>query len=373
MPGIFSLNIHADYRCRHSGACCQSDWDVPVELPVYRGLEQALREGRVRAEAPSWGGAPPLVTDDLPPDAGAVVSRTDEGRCVFYARPSGLCAIHRDLGAELLPPTCRHFPRLAVRDARGTFISLTHYCPTAADMLFRDMPLRIVEDPPAFPPSDYEGLDVADDAWPPLLHPAMLMDLDGYAAWERHMVRRCDRDGLSPESVLATLRRDAMLLLDFDPQRESLAARIAGLPEGCLTAEAPPSLEPSLAAWHEVMQQAVPDAYRPAADEAGLDEAYRAHVRDQWPAWAAPLRRYVAAKAFANWTAYQGTGLRAIVAGLEAALALVRVETARQCRDRAAALDRPALLEGIRQAEWILNHLAGGEELAGSWSKSEHG
>ena len=39
---VFALSIHADYRCRHSGACCSADWDVPIELPVYRTLKQAV-------------------------------------------------------------------------------------------------------------------------------------------------------------------------------------------------------------------------------------------------------------------------------------------------------------------------------------------
>ena len=78
----------------------------------------------------------------------------------------------------MLPSTCRHFPRLAVRDARGTFISLTHYCPTAAASLFRvDVPIEIVESPPAFPEAEYDGLVVKAGEWPPLLRPQMLTDL----------------------------------------------------------------------------------------------------------------------------------------------------------------------------------------------------
>ena len=39
---MLSLSIHADYRCRHSGVCCSADWDVPVELPIYKTLNEAL-------------------------------------------------------------------------------------------------------------------------------------------------------------------------------------------------------------------------------------------------------------------------------------------------------------------------------------------
>ena len=79
-------------------------------------------------------------------------------------------------------------------------------------------------------------------------------------------------------------------------------------------------------------------------------------------------RDYVAAKAFASWTAYQGRGVATIVRGLEAALALVRVEAARQCRDAGAPLDAERLKEAFRQADFLLNHLAVGEELAEAWS-----
>jgi hypothetical protein len=172
-----------------------------------------------------------LVTEpDLPDDAAAMVARTRTGDCVFYHRHSGLCVVHRDLGEAMLPATCRHFPRLAVRDWRGTSLSLTHYCPTAAAMLFRDdVPLEIVESPPAFPAADYEGLKVDPEAWPPLLHPGILMDVEGYAAWERHMVRRCADARLSPEQVIAALEDDARALRAWGPADGSLASAVAAL------------------------------------------------------------------------------------------------------------------------------------------------
>ena len=94
-------------------------------------------------------------------------------------------------------------------------------------------------------------------------------------------------------------------------------------------------------------------------------------MRPYWGAWSRPLRHYIAAKAFASWTAYQGRGLRSIVRGLEAAVALVRVEASRQCRDAGRALDQALLLEAFRQADFALNHLAVGENLAEAWSVAE--
>jgi hypothetical protein len=366
---VFALSIHADYRCHRSGVCCSSDWDVPVELPLYRSLQEAMTSGRLRGTPDASDSL--LTGDDLPDEVGAMVARTDTGDCVFYHRPSGLCAVHRDLGEEQLPSTCRHFPRLAVRDCRGTFISLTHYCPTAASALFRDgVDIRIVESPEAFPPRDYEGLTIGPDAWPPLLHPRMLMDPLAYGAWERHMVMRCADEGASPDDVLATLARDAGLLRQYTPGRGTLIDAVAALPRPLVRADTETALASSLA-FHREAMEAVPEELLPTPDEAQLPEAFSAHVVPEWPRWGRPLKRYLAAKAFASWTAYQGRGVLTVVRGLEAAMALVRVEAARQCRDHARALDRDLLHAAIRQADFILNHLAVGEELAARWSRVE--
>lgn len=368
---VFALSFHADYRCAHSGVCCSSDWDVPVEVPIYRTLHEALTAGRLSPSGEPYGGDPPLITgDDLPDDAGAMLARTSTGDCVFFHRPSHLCVVHRDGGEAMLPATCRHFPRLAVRDRRGTFMSLTHFCPTAAASLFRDIAIDIVESPPAFPPADYEGLTVEDDAWPPLLHPRMLMDFEGYGAWERHMVARCAAPDASVDDVLATLRRDAMLLQAFTPETGTLGAAVAALPAAGVRGEPSSDLRDAFTVREQVIA-AMPDELRPAPDEEGLEGAYLQSVRPRWDQWQAPLKRYLAAKAFANWTAYQGRGILPIVRGLETAIALVRIEAARQCRQAKRELDAGLLKEAIRSADFALNHLAVGEDLAAAWSASE--
>jgi Fe-S-cluster containining protein len=367
---VRSLGIHADYRCRHSGECCSADWDVPVEVPVYRSLDEACRTGRLRT-APQASALDPFIVDpDLPDDAGAMLERNDAGECVFFERQSRLCVVHRDLGHEALPSTCRHFPRLAVHDRRGTFVTLSHFCPTAAGLLFRnDAPLAIVAGPPAFPAADYEGLSVTTDDLPPLLRPGVLMDLDAYTQWEAHMVRRC-AEAATPESALATLERDAALLRAWKPDGPSMAAMVEALPGALVAADPPRTLADSLADYEQAMA-AVPDEFRLAPDEQGLEEAFLRWVEPAWPDWSAPLQRYVAAKSFASWTAYQGRGVLSIVRGLRAATALVRVAGARQCRDAGRPLDQPLLLEAFREADFILNHLAVGEDLARAWSDAE--
>jgi len=367
---VRALSIHADYRCKHSGVCCTMDWDVPMELRVYRSLQEAVSAGRLKTSAAAVGLEPFVVDPALPEDAAAIFERRESGACVFFEEDSRLCIVHRDLGEEALATTCRTFPRLSVDDARGTSITLSHFCPTAASLLFRDdVPLEIVESPPAFPRADYDGLAVAPDDLPPLLRPNVLMDLDGYAAWERHMVAVCAA-APDAESALATIGLDALSLRSWTGGAGALAAAVARLPHDIVRGAAHESLAISLAAYREALQ-CVSDEMRPDPDEAGLEAAFATHVAPEWHRFPRPLTRYVAAKAFASWTAYQGRGVATIVRGLEAAFALVRVEAARQCRDAGAPLDAERLKQAFRQADFILNHLAIGEELAEAWSSAE--
>jgi hypothetical protein len=300
-----------------------------------------------------------------------MLGKTDSGACVFFEGGAKLCLVHRDMGEGALPSTCRHFPRMAITDRRGTFITLSHFCPTAASMLFReDRPLAIVAGPDAFPPKEYEGLVVTGDDLPPMLSPAMLMDHSGYSTWERHMVARCAEIDRVPESIVATLDRDARLLRRWKPGGWTLTDAVCGLPLEFIADSPHESLQRSLTSFADVMAT-VPADLTPPPDEQQLETAYDEYVRPAWSQFCRPLNRYLGAKAFASWTAYQGRGVATIVAGLDAALAVVRVEAARQCRDARRRLDATLLLEAIRRADFILNHLAVREELARAWSAVE--
>ena len=77
----------------------------------------------------------------------------------------------------------------------------------------------------------------------------------------------------------------------------------------------------------------------------------------EWDEWEAVLCRYLAARAFANWMAYQGRGLHRI-ASLYVALNLVRDEVASLMASTGRALDRSMLKEAIRQSDLRLVHHA---------------
>ena len=191
-------------------------------------------------------------------------------------------------------------------------------------------------------------------------------------AWEAHMVARCADARSGPESVLATLVRDAAVLRRWRPSDGSLDNAVRVLPREPVDAVPHHELLESLTHYRRALE-AVPDDLKPEPDERGLENEYVRSVLPEWKGWNVPLAHFIAAKAFASWTAYQGRGVATVVRGLEAAIALVRVEAARLCRDHQRRLDGDLLLEAFRAADFILNHLAVGEDLATGWSIAEQG
>jgi Fe-S-cluster containining protein len=297
-PVITCLSFHAAYRCRQSGACCRAGWAIPFDSDERQVL-QTLR----------------LTTGSLAAarDGAIVAARHADGCCTFFENASRHCAIHDAGGHAALPVTCRMFPRIVLQDGRGTFISLSHFCPTAAALLFEEsgrswLPAAIVDAPPALTDvGPLEGLD-ARGVWPPLLRPGVMMDLESYGAWERLGIELLTRDGIAPDTSL-----------------DALAAAT-----GRAASWAPGGTEP--------LQYAVRDAFGmlapPPTDT--LDVQDRA------------VKRWLAARLFANWIAYQGDGLQAIVRYLRDCLATFTAELA---RDGSA-------LEAIRRSDLLIVHKA---------------
>jgi Fe-S-cluster containining protein len=367
-----ALSIHARYGCRSSGACCTAGWAIPVEPQVEEGLRHAWETKRLRV------GAARSVDDLLRPAAGLpdrarVLLRHDgRGRCAFFEPPAGnLCAIHRQLGHGALPVACRQFPRVALLAPDAVCLTLSHFCPTAADLLFADGPCGIVEDPLAFPPrAAYEGLD-AREALSPLLRPGVLMGWDGYRLWEAHAIALLTDASLAPEEALARLEAQAEAARAW---RVEEGPFLSFLPDALSLTPAPPpphSFADHLHRW-ELVRACVPAGLQaPAALHQGAAEADRRFVAPTWPTWSGPVRRYLAAKAFASWCALQGQGLRTTVSALRAAWAVLRVEAARVGQAAGRPLDAILMKEAIRAADLLLVHLASPEDLARALSVAE--
>ena len=287
------LSVHAPYVCAHAGACCQAGWTIPVEDDLIAPL---------RVIGIDIGGE--RVAPSLP-----------SGDCAFFEADAGrLCRIHRRGGAALLPSVCRHFPRVVVKDARGTSVTLSHFCPTAASLLFSPLPLAIVEAPSSLAlDGKLEGLD-ATNVLPPLLAPEVLTDWEGYSAWETEAVALFGIDGLQPEDAVDWLRRATATACAWRPGRDSLTS---------------------------------------AVRRAFAGSPYVAANRGpRWGSFARTVNRFLAAHAFASWAAYEATGLSAIPIAVADALDVLTGEL----HDR--ELTKPTLTDAIRAADLRLRHRA---------------
>jgi hypothetical protein len=328
---IFSLSVHADYACRHSGACCTAGWSIPVEPAIRRVLPVEV----------------------LTPVGGA---------CPEYDGVARLCRVQREHGEAMLPGSCYHFPRRALTDARGTFVSLTHFCPTAAWQLFRDdVQLAIVANPPAFPEHrDYDPLDGRGE-WPPLLQPAVLFDLESYSLWERFIVDALaivQPADVALEAIAAMAERLRGWSAAAGPLASHVQATLAGSREPAAVAALSRYCAFAAPAGYESVLDTIPEGLARPDPLETPHSALAMYVDADWTRFSTPVRRYLAAKAFGSWCAYQGRGVRTLVAELVAAEMVVRVEAARACQGAGRPLDEPLLHQAFRQADRLLMHLA---------------
>lgn len=355
------LSFHAGYGCRRSGACCTAGWPIAAEPRVESGVLEALRRGALALPV----AAEPFTRAE---DGTALLALDDHRRCVFFAPGAPhACAIHRHLGHEWLPLACRQFPRVSLLTPAGASVTLSHYCPTAAGLLFEEAgPVRIVGDAPTFPAAgEYEGLDAR--AALPLLRPGVFLDWESHHRWEEHAVATLARDHLAPDAALERLRADAEKARAWAPDRGPMADWIDviaraedSVPHGPIA-----GFTTAVASWRTaagcVPASAPPP---PALDEAAAASADARHVAPAWPSFARPLRRYLAAKAFASWCAVQGEGLRTAVAFVSLARDVLRVEAARACAAAGRALDAQTFTHAVRATDLLLVHLADPAALA---------
>jgi hypothetical protein len=356
------LSMHAAYACRHAGACCSAGWPIPLESFRASHLQAAIDAGRIAAPS-AWLMLPP----DRPPGVAGVLVHGADRRCAF--RRGQRCDIHAALGPGALPTACQHFPRIVLTDARGVSVTLSHYCPTAADLLFdTSLPLAIVNGPPPLPDGLLpEGLD-AREAWPPLLTPGTLMDHESYGMFEAHMVATFDR--LEPEAALARLDGDVEALEAWtvedgplvDAVRATTAMRRSRVTRRSTTDAT------ARTALFDCVRGAVPAPLTWPAAPADIDDVWHERVAGRWPSHSRLVSRYLAARAFASWTAYQANALAVVVQSLRAALAVLEVETARACGEARRDLDARLLREAVRQSDLLVVHYADSQALADTLS-----
>jgi hypothetical protein len=297
---------------------------------------------------------------------------------VFFERAAGnLCAIHRELGANALPGVCRQFPRVVLTDARATRISLSHFCPTAAELLQSPQPadFDIVDAPGTLTLDGHaEGLD-ARDVLPPLVRPGMLADLDGYAAWERRAIAVLSRADLTAAQALDVIGAATALVQGWRPGGVSLREAVARAFDVASAAKPDEDLDaPGRAAAAAVPRRvrtalaSVPEGLVPPAPGETFDADWRSSAR-WWPEVDGMLRAYLAARLFGNWVAYFGQGLHDIVEYLQVALAVVKNEAAKEAAQRPSS-PWQTVTAAIRNADLLLVHLSDPRALARRLSAS---
>ena len=368
-PPVLALNLHAGFECRHSGACCTAGWPIAVEAAVADAIRAC---GILPGPALSTAG-------QLPAGAAAVLEPLPGGACPAFDRSGGLCSIQRKLGHEHLPASCRHFPRVALLEADATRVTLSHFCPTAAWMLFAPdaRRLAIVHDAAGIADRrEHDGFD-ARQTIPPFLRPGVAMDAETCRLWEQHVIDALDLAGQAPEETLAGLAFMTDEIRNWTAGQGPLESHA----RTALAAAAAPRWPGGR--WHMTLPGASrlfalaaasvpPGLARPDLPD-GAEAGERVWVKPRWAAHAGPIRRYLAARAFGAWSAYLGEGLRTQVAMLAVALAAVRIEAVRETARASRPLDPALLHAAIRSADLLLHHLSDAPGLVKSLAGVERG
>ncbi len=278
--------------------------------------------------------------------------RTESGVCWFRDPERQDCAIHREFGEASLASACRQFPRVVVLEPSQISVSLSHYCPTAAALLFRESAdFTLVESPKAFPVTwPFEGLD-AGDSYSPLLRPGVLLGFDGLRRLETEAVALLSE----PEFGTSILRLDAALdrIREWTPARGTVPEFVACCFRECLQRPLP-QFEPGDP--RPMLQGSVPAGMK-APD---LPEFA------PWTSVVSPevdlaIRRYLAARLIAGWILFQANDLVATARYLRLCLDTVHLFV--PARDPSEG-ESDRWLQAIRSADlWIL-HLCDPERLA---------
>jgi hypothetical protein len=323
-------------------------------------------------------GAALTATGRLPEGAAAILAPAPGGACPAFDSDAGnLCAIQRRLGHEGLPAACRHFPRVALIEPDAVRVTLSHFCPTAAWMLFRRDVARPAAVPDAAGISDrpgYEGFD-ARGTIPPLLRPGVAMDAATCRLWEEHLLDTLDAAALPAAARVAGVALAAEELRGWSAGSEPLEAHARGAFVAVAARVRFSSWSMPFAAAARLFRLAAdsvpPGLTRPGLPE-GAEAADLAAVMPHWASCSRPVGRYLAARSFGAWSAYLGEGVRTQAAMLAMALAVVRVEAVRESA-RAGRLDDARLHAAIRSADLLLYHLADTQALVKSQAAVEQG
>ena len=334
------LSFHSDYACANTGVCCSSGWDIAVEVSAERSLKRRLSADSRRFPNGTDGFEPMA---DPPPGCQSVLRRSAvTGACWFRDEADGRCAVHREFGEVSLPSACRQFPRVCVLEPDCVALSLTHYCPTAAALLFRPgAGFRVDESPKSFPPAwPYEGLD-ARSAYSPFLRPGVLLGYDGLRALESEVLM-----ALSAPDIFGAIQRVRWVVNAAHAWTPS-AGGLVELIRHSRAGEVVPFVPRDPRA---VLNASLPRGTR---IDAALPE-WDGRVGQIGETVDLALRRYIAARFFGSWITFLADDLMTTAAYLDLCLNTVLLFAG------ARSADEPELSrwkEAIRSSDlWLMHH-----------------
>ncbi|MEO7132887.1 MAG: hypothetical protein ABI024_01590 [Vicinamibacterales bacterium] len=284
--------------------CCTAGWPIPVERSRVHAIEETIARSVIPLRVQPWL----LSGADAPDDVAGILAARDNGHCVFFEAGRPGCSIH-----DVKPAGCNHFPYLCLIDQRGVHVSLSHYCPTAASLLFEHRgPVAIVEGHAPTGDDDVEGMDARESLPPVAADGRTLISFEELSAWEREQVARAKIGELDDADV----------------------------------------------ALFQQARSAVPAPWNWPEPPERLSEIWWSQVATAWVHFDEVLANYAAAKMFASWSLYLGDAVDAAAHSARIASAVLRVEAARQCALFHRPLDRELLIEAIRQSDLLLVHYA---------------
>lgn len=377
-PGehLRTLTGLARYACGHTGSCCRAGWPIPIESAPLALIRDAAASGQLGA----------LTLGPWEKDG--ILWHTPDYECVFHASRGAEpgCRLEASLGSEAVPFSCRQFPRILLRDQRGWHLSLSAWCGTAARIIstgssvngnkadgqFQFLSFTRIESDSRV---HVEALD-ALDAWPPLLRPGVLAGHDVYDMWERRVLMDClaqahvNGIGLGPclagalcwtERIRAWNAADGSL--DVLVARPFATRDTRWLNFWRTTDFSRPQ------ALLTMLMGMVPADWQAPQWPAGLTDEERSGEPVSRLDAELALARYLGTRLAASWVAYQGEGLRSVLASLGSAYALAVLALRTNGADL-VTLGR--LTSALRASDWLLLHLLDRDQWAGwcsSWER----
>ncbi len=312
MPEVRVLSFHARYRCRHAGACCTSNWPIPIEADrlarVARGAGRPDDCGRPSATGASAFDEPP----DAPAETPALLGRarpplrllrsqrpTRDRRAV----PNPVRARPRRLAARVPPVSARVRARSARRVGHALALlpdrGRTARCGPRPTTRSRSRSIA-----PAFRPPANTSASTRATALPPLLRRDMLMDWDVVVGvrtdWPSISFARIRRSG---RRACTGCARPSRISQTWSPADGPLVDRVhRGLRARRVTR---PRRSRRAGPRATDRRRLRVNSRRPQASATSPPRSRRHRCA---------TRRFLAAHAFANWAIHLGGGLQVVAA-----------------------------------------------------------